>query len=197
MEALFKKSIENAYTYRQYRDLVTDLLFSGKSTGHEQSEALLRYTQLNVARTNRLDKTMVVADGVRQSLENLKKRYTWLVISEGWCGDAAQLVPIFNKMAEVTDKIDLKIVLRDDNPELMDKFLTNGSRSIPMLIIIDAETFEVQGQFGPRPAGARQLIADYKALHGVVDEPAKTALQKWYFDDKGISTQMEIMALLP
>lgn len=197
MEALLKKSIENSYSYAQYRELVATLLFSGKSTGHEQSADLLRYTQLNHARTNRLDKTLRVDEAVSRKLLALKRNYIWLVIAEGWCGDAAQIVPIFHKMAVVTDKIDLKIVLRDDNPQLMDQFLTNGSRSIPILIIIDADTFEVVGHFGPRPTQAKQLIVDYKAQHGVVDETAKTALQKWYFDDKGLSTQREVMALLP
>jgi Thioredoxin len=119
-----------------------------------------------------------------------------LVISEGWCGDAAQILPVINKMAEVSDKIDFRIVLRDDNDELMHLFLTNGTKSIPILIIIDKQTNEVVNHFGPRPVGAKQLIIDYKAAHGIVDETAKINLQKWYLSDKGISTQNEIMALM-
>lgn len=196
MEALLKKSIAKSYSYPEYRSLITNLLQSGKTTGHDQSDDLIHYTQLNEARLHRLDKTIQVTAQVRQFLEQLDKDYLWLVISEGWCGDAAQLVPIFHKMAEVSTKIELKIVLRDDNPELMDLFLTNGTRSIPKLIIIDKNTFEVVDHFGPRPQGAKQLILDYKAAHGVVDEPAKIALQKWYLADKGVSTQNEIMTLM-
>lgn len=196
MEAIISKSIEKAYSYEEYRNLVTHLLFSGKSTGHEQSEDLFKYSHLNEARLNRLDKTMVVTDEVKQFLAGLQRDYTWLVISEGWCGDAAQILPIINKMAEAAPRIDLKIVLRDDNPELMDLYLTNGTRSIPKLIIIDRNTSEVLAHFGPRPDGAGKLIADYKAEHGMVDEPAKVALQKWYLADRGVSTQKEIMALM-
>ena len=139
---------------------------------------------------------MVVVDEVKTFLENLDRDYIWLVISESWCGDAAQILPIINKMAEVSDKIDLKIVLRDDNEDLMNLFLTNGTRSIPKLIIIDKETNEVIADFGPRPQEAKQLILDYKAEHGIVDETAKINLQKWYLNDKGISTQKEIVALM-
>jgi hypothetical protein len=99
-------------------------------------------------------------------------------------------------MAEVSDKIDLRVVLRDDNEDLMNLFLTNGTRSIPKLIIIDKKTNEVINDFGPRPKEAKQLILDYKAEHGVVDETAKINLQKWYLNDKGISTQKEIVALM-
>jgi hypothetical protein len=145
---------------------------------------------------NRLDKTMTVADEFAKQLKDLKGDYLWLVISEGWCGDAAQLVPIFHKMAELSPNIDMKIALRDDNDALMNLFLTNGARSIPKLIIIDKNTLEVLGDFGPRPQEAKQLILDYKAEHGVVDETAKTNLQLWYLHDKGLSTQKEIMAVM-
>ena len=78
----------------------------------------------------------------------------------------------------------------------MNKFLSNGGKAIPKLLILDAETFTVLSDWGPRPEGAKNLILDYKALHGVVDEIAKTELQKWYLHDKGVSTQNEIMALV-
>jgi hypothetical protein len=117
------------------------------------------------------------------------------VLSEGWCGDAAQIVPVIHKMADVTDKVELKIALRDDNDALMQHFLTNGGKAIPKLIVLDAETLEVVLDWGPRPHGAKQLILDYKAAHGVVDETAKIELQKWYLHDKGISIQNEIVEM--
>jgi hypothetical protein len=99
-------------------------------------------------------------------------------------------------MAELTEKIKLKIVFRDENEALMNLFLTNGTKSIPKLIILDKNTLEVLADFGPRPKGATQLIADYKSVHGIVDENAKTQLQLWYLHDKGISIQNEILDLL-
>jgi hypothetical protein len=196
MNAIIKKSLETSFSYQDYRSHVTELVNNGKTTGNDQSEDMIHYTELNQARMHRLDKTMQVTTEVKLVLENLTQNYIWLVISEGWCGDAAQILPIINKMAEVSDKIDLKIVLRDDNEELMNQFLTNGTKSIPILVIINKETGEVINRFGPRPIAAKQLILDYKAEHGIVDETAKTELQKWYLNDKGISTQNEIIAMM-
>lgn len=196
MESIIQSSLANSITYEAYRNTIDTLLKEGKSTGHEQSADLTHYSELNVTRMNRLDKTMTVAGEFTKQLKDLKGDYLWLVISEGWCGDAAQLVPIFHKMAELSPNIEMKIALRDDNDALMNLFLTNGARSIPKLIIIDKNTLEVLGDFGPRPQGAKQLILDYKAEHGVVDETAKTNLQLWYLHDKGLSTQQEIMALM-
>ena len=119
-----------------------------------------------------------------------------LPISEGWCGDAAQLLPIFNKMALLAVAIDLKIVFRDENQELMNMFLTNGSKSIPKLLILEKETLEVLKNWGPRPKGATQLIKSYKEQYGIIDETAKIELQMWYLQDKGLSTQKEIIDLM-
>ncbi|MFN4026307.1 MULTISPECIES: thioredoxin family protein [Flavobacterium] len=196
METIIQSSLANSITYETYRNTIDTLLKERKSTGHEQSEALTHYSELNVTRMNRLEKTMTIAAEFVEQLKALKGDYLWLVISEGWCGDAAQLVPIFHKMAELSPNIEMKIALRDDNNALMNLFLTNGARSIPKLIILDKNTLEVLGDFGPRPQGAKQLILDYKAEHGVVDETAKTNLQLWYLHDKGLSTQKEIMAVM-
>jgi hypothetical protein len=196
MKTIIQNSLANSHTYSEYRTLVSALLKEEKSTGNEQSEDLTHYSQLNETRMNRLDKTIKVTEENNQKLQNLDKEYLWLVISEGWCGDAAQIVPVIHKMAELSNKIELKIVLRDENEALMNLFLTNGSKSIPKLIIIDKATSEVIGDFGPRPTGAKQLILDYKKEHGVIDETAKTELQLWYLHDKGVSTQNEIMEVL-
>ena len=196
MNSIIEKSVANSLSYQEYRNHVTKLANENKTTGNEQREDLIHYTQLNEVRLNRLDKTIQVIDEAKSFLENLNKEYIWLVISESWCGDAAQILPVINKMAEISNKINFRIVLRDENEELMNLFLTNGTKSIPKLIIIAKETNEVIADFGPRPIGAKQLISNYKATHGIVDETAKIELQKWYLADKGISTQKEIIALV-
>lgn len=190
-----KQALENSFSYADYRKKVTGLIAEGKSTGHEQSEDLLHYSELNETRMNRLEKTIEVIDEVKTKLQNLDKKFIWLVLSEGWCGDAAQIVPVIHKMAEVAENVILKIALRDDNDTLMQHFLTNGGKAIPKLIILDADSLEVVADWGPRPTGAKQLILDYKAAHGVVDETAKIELQKWYLHDKGVSIQNEIVEL--
>lgn len=190
-----QQTLQNSFSYIEYRNLATDLIAQGKSTGHEQSEDLLHYSELNEARMNRLEKTITIADEVKTKLENLDKNYIWLVLAESWCGDAAQILPVIYKMSEASEKITLKIALRDDNDTLMQEFLTNGGRAIPKLIVLDATTLEIIADWGPRPHGAKQLILDYKATYGIVDENAKIALQKWYLLDKGREIQNEIIAL--
>ncbi|WP_291139004.1 thioredoxin family protein [Flavobacterium sp. UBA7663] len=195
MKNTIQQTLLNSFSYSEYRKKVTELIAEGKSTGHEQSNDLFHYSELNEARMNRLEKTIAIVDEVKAKLENLDKKYIWLVLAEGWCGDAAQIVPVIHKMADVTDKVELKIALRDDNDALMQHFLTNGGKAIPKLIVLDAETLEVVLDWGPRPHGAKQLILEYKAAHGVVDEAAKIELQKWYLHDKGISIQNEIVEM--
>ncbi len=195
MNTNIKSALLKSYSYQEYRSLVSALILEGKSTGNIQSDDLLHYSELNESRMNRLEKTIKITDEVLAQINQLETKVTWLVIAEGWCGDAAQILPIIYKMAELSENIDLKIVLRDENEALMNDFLTNGGKAIPKLIILDEE-YNVIGDFGPRPEPARKLIADYKAANGVVDEPIKIELQKWYLQDKGVSTQNEIMQLM-
>lgn len=196
MTPIVETSLANSHSYTEYRNVVSALLKEGKATGSEQSEDLTHYSELNETRMNRLDKTILIPDENIQIVKQLKRDYIWLVISEGWCGDAAQILPVINKMAQYSEKIELKLVFRDENEDLINLFLTHGTKSIPKLIILDKNTLEVLGDFGPRPTQARQLIIDYKAKHGIVDEQAKTDLQLWYLHDKGLSTQKEILDLM-
>ena len=192
-DTTIQQGLKNSLTYADYRRHVTALLEQGLSTGATQSEALTHYTTLNEARMNRLDKTIHIPEDILGKLKHLDKAYTFLVITEGWCGDAAQIVPVINKMAGASDKIDLQLVLRDNNPELMDAYLTNGARSIPKLVVLDAETQEPTASWGPRPSGGTNLIKEAKERDGVVTDEAKTDLQKWYLHDKGLSTMSEII----
>ena len=196
MKDIIANSLEKSLTYFEYRKLVSDLLSEGKSTGNIQLEDLLHYSNLNETRMNRLEKTIVITPENAERLKLLRKKYLWLVISEGWCGDAAQLLPIMHKMEVLTDNIDFKIVLRDENEALMNEFLTNGGKSIPKLIILDSETFQVLGDWGPRPKEAFDLVKNYKEKHGVLDETIKTELQMWYLHDKGLSTQNELLEII-
>ena len=196
MKTTIAKALFNSHPYLEYKKLVSDLLLENKSTGREQSEDLTHYSSLNETRMHRLDKTIKITDENKQKLKDLKGEYIWLVISEGWCGDAAQLLPIVDKMATESGKIEVRIVLRDENEDFMKLFLTNKSKSIPIVVIINKETGSVIGKWGPRPKGALTLIENYKKEFGVIDETVKTDLQIWYLHDKGLSTQNEIIALM-
>lgn len=196
MKVSIAKALFNSHSYPEYRKRVSDLLLEGKSTGNEQSDDLTHYSTLNETRMNRLDKTMKITDENSLKLKSLKGEYIWLVISEGWCGDAAQILPIIHKMAEESGKIELEIVLRDENEALMNLFLTNKAKAIPIVIVIDKQTGDALGNWGPRPKGAADFIKNYKKEFGAIDETAKTDLQLWYLHDKGLSTQQELINLM-
>lgn len=195
MKKLIEASLLNSFTYPEYRAYIAQLLTEGKATGHEQNADLVHYSELNQARMHRLDKTIQVLPEAVATFSKLTKKHIWLLLSEGWCGDAANCIPVLHKIAEGTSLIDMKIILRDDNDAVMQHFLTNGARAIPKLVIIDAETLAVIADWGPRPETAKNLILDYKATHGIVDETAKIELQKWYLQDKGIAIQNEILKI--
>ncbi|NMH28565.1 thioredoxin family protein [Flavobacterium silvaticum] len=196
MKMAIAEGLANSYSYTKYRDILHVLLSQGKSSGPKQSEDLLAYSQLNEARMDRLDKKIVVPEENITKLLAIKEKYIWLVLSEGWCGDAAQLIPIFNKLAILSPNIDLKIAFRDENEALMNLFLTNGSRSIPKLIVLDKKTLEVRANWGPRPKPAAHIISSYKAQYGVIDETARKELHLWYSRDKGVTAQEELIQLM-
>jgi hypothetical protein len=194
-----KKNIENslqtAISYTGYRSLVRNLLIKGKSTSSEQSEDLTNYSRLNDRRMKRLDKTIKISEDTIQEFKKVKQPQTWLVLTEGWCGDAAQNLPILNKIASDTANIDLKIVLRDENLDLMDLFLTNGGRNIPKLIALDKDN-NVLDLWGPRPTVATKMVIDYKEKNGALDPQFKQDLQVWYNKDKGKSVQEDFVNLV-
>ncbi|MDB4182402.1 thioredoxin family protein [Polaribacter sp.] len=192
MKQLIAKILENAISYPEYRTLVHDLLSVGKSTGPIQSEALTNYSLLNDRRMKRLDKTIKISDETKAVFKSITEKQTWLVLTEGWCGDAAQNLPVIQKLTAENENIALKIVLRDEYLELMDLFLTNGGRSIPKVILLDAQN-NVQHTWGPRPTLATEMMADYKAKNGSIDAQFKQDLQVWYNKNKGQSVQEDFV----
>jgi hypothetical protein len=192
---LIQNSFHKAYSYSSYRSIIKRFIEEGKSTAKEHTDALLDYSILNDKRMDRLDKTLKITDKTLNYIQNLKDELTFLVISEGWCGDAAQVVPIINKISETSGKIDLKIVLRDKNEELMNLFLTNGNKSIPKIILVDRD-YNIISSWGPRPSIATKMVLAYKAKNGILDAKFKKNLQLWYNKDKGNNTQEDIVKLL-
>lgn len=190
------KTIAQSMDYEQYRAFITERLENNQSTGTNHSESMVGYTDLNDKRMKRLDKTVKLTDETLATLADLKTPLIWLVLTEGWCGDAAQTVPIMAKMAAETPNIDLRLILRDENLEIMDEFLTNGGRSIPKLIVLNKATLEILGSWGPRPVAAQELFWKAKNSPDFNYPDVQKALQLWYAKDKTLSTQQELMELV-
>lgn len=183
------------YDYQSYRELINRLRAEGKATGNIESEDFLRYTDLNNSRMDKWDKRYELSEELKASLDNLYHPEEWVVLSEGWCGDAAHSIPVLAKMAEYSNKINLRILLRDENLELMDQYLTNGGRSIPKLIRYNPATGDELGTWGPRPEAAQQLFTDGKAA-GRAKSEITVELQKWYARDRGASIDAEFVEIL-
>lgn len=192
-----KNAISTGMDYGQYRDLVHDLAKNRSTTGADQLEVLINYTELNDRRMNRWDKTLKFSKEAQDKIARVDKKLVFLVLVESWCGDAAPSLPVMNKIAELNPNITFKIVLRDENLELMDEFLTNGARSIPKLIILDSENEEVIADWGPRPSIATQMAKAYKQEHGKLTSEFKQDLQLWYNRDKGQNILNDLLELLP
>jgi len=190
-----KQYIDKAMSFSEYVSLIDKLLAEGKTTGPKQSEAMLGYGKLNRQRMARLEKTIVADDVSRSKVALNTRRQIWLGLTEGWCGDAAQNVPAIEKVAAASELIETRYILRDENLELMDQYLTNGARSVPKLIALDASTREVLFTWGARPAEAQALHGRRKG-EGVDKSVISEELQRWYNADHGVSVQREIAELV-
>jgi thiol-disulfide isomerase/thioredoxin len=195
ISTIIKTALENSISYSEYRALMESHVLNETNTGAEVTAALANYTMLNHQRMKRLDKTLKLLPETIDFLESFNREISFLVITESWCGDAAQTIPMIHKVAEAAN-IDLRIVLRDENEALMDQFLTNGNKAIAKLILVDSATFKPLSDWGPRPTTATQLVAQEKAAKGSLSPEFKQELQNWYNKDKGKDTERDLVALL-
>ncbi|MGJ8715033.1 MAG: thioredoxin family protein [Maribacter stanieri] len=196
IEDLVKKGLETGYSYSEYRNLVSDLAEKGLATGPVQSEALSQYTKLNNSRMRRWDKTLKFSDETVAKIKSVQQKISWLVLSESWCGDASPALPVMNKITELNPNISLSIILRDENLDIMNQFLTNGGMSIPKLIAIDGDENTVVATWGPRSMKATNLVDTYKAENGQLTAEFKQDLQIFYNKDKGQSILEDLLKLL-
>ena len=145
---------------------------------------------------HRLDKTVKVQPALAAAAAGLRGHYHWLIITEGWCGDAAQLVPVFEAVAAASQgHLTTSYVLRDEHLDLIDQYLTNGGRAIPKLLVLDPDTRAVRTHWGPRPTPARELVQRLKA-EGMPHDDFIRELHTWYAHDRTQTTQTELLALL-
>lgn len=195
LKATLSRGYNRSITYPQYVELVTDLAAKGGTTG-DQKEDLINFTKLNAQRSKRITKTVKLEESTGQAVKSIQEAQTWLVISESWCGDAANSLPMLAKMADENELINLRVVLRDEDTELIDTFLTRGGRSIPKLIALDG-AHNVLFTWGPRPAEAQEMYDEWRNDPDHVPYAEfQMTMQQWYNQNKGRAVQTEITELL-
>jgi len=186
------------FTYESHLKHFEEWVRNGETSSLNPSQALIDFTKLNFARTQRIHKTISINPVVKKSAENLQHNYTWMVITEAWCGDSAQNLPVIAEIAKLNPgKIKLSILLRDENPELMDKYLTNGARAIPKLIAVNETLGKEAFVWGPRPAPVQKLLRVWKKNpEGKSWDEFEKELHGWYAKDKTQSLQHEFIQLI-
>lgn len=187
--------IRDPQSYPQYRSRVSALLELGKTTGKDSSETLVAYTRLNETRMNRLDHQIRLDPPLEAALRQIQAPQRWVVLAEAWCGDCAQNLPVLARVAAASEgRVQLQIVDRDACPELMDAFLTRGTRSIPKLIVAERDSLEVLGTWGPRPQAVQACMNDWKQHPGSMSlEELEKRMHLWYARDLGRTLQAELL----
>ena len=190
-----RELLAQAMTYGGYMQLSEQLVAEQRTSGPNQSAPYVHYTKLNLQRMKRLNKTTEVPSALKQLLQTKAKNWTWVVITEPWCGDAAQCVPVLEKLALAVGGIETFYMLRDEHLEIMDAYLTNGGRAIPKLICLDADGQEIF-TWGPRPAVIQEVMNRLKA-EGITEiSEIVEGIQKAYNEDKQNGIYQEFEALL-
>lgn len=190
-----QKDIDKSMSFEEFYQLTEQLVKDKGTTGEEQTEEKISYTKLNFSRMKRIMKTTPIAEEVRNTIDCLNEKLTWVILVESWCGDAAQNLPVFAKIAEANPNINVRVLLRDDNPDVMDQYLTNGGKSIPKLICVDENLNEL-GTWGPRPKFLQDWLYKNKANPTMEMSELKEQFQIWYTKDKGLTLQKEMVLLM-
>jgi hypothetical protein len=185
----YQAYLQKGIGYSQYKYQMTgDLL-------RNPDLRIKEYINLNQHSMSRVEKTYTVSDALVQQVKRLTHKTYWLILTEHWCGDAAQTLLAFQKVAERSNGvIEMKLIYRDENPELMDAYLTGESRSIPKLIQLDSH-YNVTGIWGPRPSEAQKLVKELKS-NPETAAAYSTELHKWYAHDKQNALELEMMKLV-
>jgi hypothetical protein len=182
--------------FQEYSSYFKNILLKSASE-HElpyDNPAYLDYTRLNWSRMNRWFKKGKLSDEIVEIVKKIDQPQHWIIITEPWCGDAAHNIPFLEMVARENSQISVSYELRDAPPYRIEEYLTNGTKSIPKLIIRNQKGRDL-GTWGPRPANCQKM---YAALlkENASFEIIKTELQTWYNSNKGKELQEELEDVL-
>lgn len=200
------ESLENTMNYPTYVEMVRELSARGETTGHPKFRGKF-WVNLMGESLELIDTLLQSANLNENTLKALQKQempLIWLAITETWCIDSAHSLPIIYKMSEINPNITMKVVLRDEPPQVIDNFRTSGSRSIPKVICLDAESLVVLGTWGPRPIELQvKIMLKVRANNKLLDKGNKkaavrakeiiTTIKNWYEEDQAESVQAEVL----
>jgi len=183
----------DAISYAQYLQDVENKIEELKKSADEDDKLYLHYYQLGFTRMLRVDKTYKPQEELLEKFANKNFKGKFLIISEGWCGDASMIVPVVSGFFK--EKAEVKIAYRDQS-DLIDSYLTNGAKSIPIVLILD-ENNEVISHWGPRPEFGMTLLKKHKENpEEYTADDFHNDLQIYYTKDKGKEIIEELLEKL-
>jgi hypothetical protein len=152
------------------------------------------FAKLNLHRVGRIRRTWQPSAELAALVARIDRPQLWMVLTEPWCGDSAQCVPCLEILADSQPEIEIRFLLRDENLEIMDRYLTDGKRGIPKLVAFDEQGKELY-MWGPRPAEA-QVVMDAALAEGL-DKPARLEkLHLFYGRNRGRALDVEMISVL-
>lgn len=193
---LLNTVILNGISYQDYKNiLIQQVQNFNPGTASQEEINHLENRKLNLHRTSRLDKHFNLSEESIRVLKQMKKKQIWMVLSETWCGDSAQNLPVIAAFEKHSELIEMKILFRDEHPGIMDLYIEDGvKRSIPKLVAFDKFGNELF-QWGPRPHEAK-LLFEKAITEGIEKDKRSKELHLWYGRNRGINTEKEISQLI-
>jgi len=182
------------FTYDDYFRLMVEQAKQDTAGLSPEDADRVAYTKLNLQRSDRIGRTYQVRPTLKEALHHLETPQLWMVLTEPWCGDSAQCLPYLAGMAQINPDVELRILLRDQNLDIMDQYLTGPSRSIPKLVAFRSTGEEIF-QWGPRPAEAQKVFEHAKA-EGLEKPKLLERLHLWYGRDRGKAIEDEFETIL-
>ncbi|MES2828105.1 MAG: thioredoxin family protein [Bacteroidota bacterium] len=180
--------------FESYLLYFESVLLPGHTLAPYTDPAYHNYAKLNWSRQQRWLKVGELNSELTEVVKKISRNQHWVVITEAWCGDAAHILPFIYKLTQLNPLLRLDIQLRDSEPFAINNYLTGTSKSIPKLVIRDANDNDLL-VWGPRPRKCQELYNQLKAEHADSEE-TKKQIQGWYNQDKGVSFQEELLAAL-
>jgi hypothetical protein len=176
---------EAGISYPEYKKLI-HLLASGSVVPEIlYPPHLQKYVPINLRRMDRWEKrSHAIQRSDDRTLAN-GSAFRILVLTEAWCGDAAHVLPVAEKVIRSWDGLDVRYLFRDQHPELMQAFLTSGSRSIPKYILFRKEDGQVIETWGPRPSVLQAWTMNERSKVNFDPDAISVYQQSWYNSDKG------------
>lgn len=195
-EVLANEALKSAISNEEFVQLTHEIINSEEKEPPYDKEDYINFTQVNLRRYEGFSKKVELSDEIVKAVSSGKENWKFVLLNEPWCSDGSFSQPVIQKIAEASDgAIELKILLRDKHPEVMDRFLTNGGKSIPKLVILN-QANEVMGTWGPRPNELQTQVIEMANNPDATLEDKIKLTNRWYNKDKGNALQMELIQIL-